>query len=219
VLRQSEHLDDYRAAAEKLDRIGLLYPCFMNRAELAAAFSQHPGSVDPDGSPLVSRATHCLAAAETARRRASGLPFALRIDMDRAAAVLRGLTGGRVLSFTEIDADGGGSRDIPAAPARWGDAVIVRKDISASYHLAVVVDDARQGVTHVTRGLDLFAATDLHRLIQVLLGLPEPVYHHHRLITDEGGRKLSKSARDASLRALRASGVTPADVRRLIGLT
>ena len=218
VLRQSEHLDDYRAAAEKLDRLGLLYPCFMNRAELAAAFSQHPRSVDPDGSPLVSRATHCLAAAETARRRANGLPFALRIDMDRATAVFRDLTGGRALSFTEIDADGGGSRHITAAPARWGDAVIVRKDISASYHLAVVVDDARQGVTHVTRGLDLFAATDLHRLLQTLLGLPEPVYHHHRLMTDVGGRKLSKSARDASLRALRASGVTPVDVRRLIGL-
>jgi len=95
--------------------------------------------------------------------------------------------------------------------------VIVRKEIPASYHLAVVVDDARQGVTYVTRGLDLFAATDVHRLLQVLLDLPEPVYHHHRLITDLGGRKLSKSARDTSLRALRQAGLTPQDIRRLIG--
>lgn len=105
-----------------------------------------------------------------------------------------------------------------AAPERWGDVVIVRKDIPASYHLAVVVDDARQGITHVTRGLDLFAATDVHRLLQVFLELPELIYHHHRLITDANGRKLSKSARDTSLRALRAAGVTPQDVRRLIGL-
>jgi glutamyl-Q tRNA(Asp) synthetase len=107
---------------------------------------------------------------------------------------------------------------VEARPERWGDAVIVRKDVATSYHLAVVVDDAWQGVTHVTRGRDLFAATDLHRLLQVLLGLPAPVYHHHRLITDAAGRKLSKSARDTSLRALREQGATPADVRRMVGL-
>ena len=105
-----------------------------------------------------------------------------------------------------------------ARPERWGDAVIVRKDVATSYHLAVVVDDAWQGVTHVTRGRDLFAATDLHRLLQVLLGLPEPLYHHHRLIVDGSGRKLAKSARDTSLRSLRERGVGADDVRRLVGL-
>ena len=110
------------------------------------------------------------------------------------------------------------AQTVDAHPERWGDAVIVRKDVPTSYHLAVVVDDAWQGVTHVTRGRDLYAATDLHRLLQVLLDLPEPTYHHHRLIVDETGRKLAKSAGDTSLRALREQGVSPADVRRLVGL-
>ena len=218
VLRQSEHFDDYRVAAQKLDRLGLLYPFFMSRTELSAAATDDPHSVDPDGAPLITRNMAGLPGPEVARRRASGQPFALRIDMARALAVMREQTGGRELSFTEIDAEGGRWQPIIARPARWGDAIIARKDISASYHLAVVVDDARQGVTHVTRGLDLFAATDLHRLLQFLLGLPEPVYHHHRLITDGNGRKLSKTARDTSLRALRAAGATPHDVRHLIGL-
>ena len=125
---------------------------------------------------------------------------------------------GRPLTFTELGEDGG-PQIISAEPALWGDAVIVRKDVPASYHLAVVVDDAWQGVSHVTRGRDLYAATHLHRLLQVLLDLPEPLYRHHRLITDADGRKLAKSARDAGLRSLREAGATPADVRRLVGLS
>ena len=107
---------------------------------------------------------------------------------------------------------------VEASPERWGDAVIVRKDVATSYHLAVVVDDAWQGVTHVTRGRDLYEATGLHRLLQVLLDLPAPLYHHHRLVTDAAGRKLAKSARDTSLKSLRESGCTPADIRRMVGL-
>jgi glutamyl-Q tRNA(Asp) synthetase len=107
---------------------------------------------------------------------------------------------------------------VEAHPERWGDAVIVRKDVPTSYHLAVVVDDAWQGVTHVTRGRDLYAATDLHRLLQVLLGLPEPVYRHHRLIEDSDGRKLSKGARDTSLRSLRERGVGADEIRRRVGV-
>jgi glutamyl-Q tRNA(Asp) synthetase len=126
--------------------------------------------------------------------------------------------GGTSLTFTEID-DSGRANTIEAHPERWGDAVILRKDVPASYHLAVVVDDARQQVTHVTRGHDLFAATDLHRLLQVLLGLPEPVYHHHRLLADAEGRKLSKSAGDTALAALRANGASPGDIRRMVGLS
>ncbi len=218
VLRQSEHLEDYRAVARKLEQLGLLYPCFRSRTELTAAVADRPADVDPDGLPFISRNRGSLAEEEIARRRASGQPYALRLDMARALAVLHYQAGGGELSFTELDAQGGKPQRVPARPARWGDPIIVRKDVSASYHLAVVVDDARQGVTHITRGLDLFAATDLQRLLQSLLGLPEPVYHHHRLITNENGRKLSKSARDTSLRSLRAAGVTPRDVRRLIGL-
>jgi glutamyl-Q tRNA(Asp) synthetase len=125
--------------------------------------------------------------------------------------------GGAPLTFVELNAHGA-PQTVAAHPERWGDAVIVRKDVATSYHLAVVVDDAWQGVTHVTRGRDLYAATDLHRLIQVLLEVPEPVYHHHRLILDGTGRKLAKSAQDTSLRSLRLAGANPADIRRLAGL-
>lgn len=217
VLRQSEHFADYRAAAEKLEHLGLLYPCFMTRAELAALAARRPEAVDPDGAPRVSRLDG-LSANERARRRASGRPFALRLDMERALGLVREKTGAATLSFAELAADGRTARRIPARPERWGDVVIVRKDVPASYHLAVVVDDDRQGITHVVRGLDLLAATDVHRLLQALLGLPEPAYYHHRLVTDASGRKLSKSARDTSLRALRAGGTTPREIRRLIGL-
>ena len=148
-----------------------------------------------------------------------GEPYALRLDMERAVALAREMAGDAAFTFTEFGTDVRPLRQVRTQPERWGDVVIVRKDVPASYHLAVVIDDARQGVSHVTRGLDLLAATDVHRLLQVLLGLPEPLYHHHRLITDANGRKLSKSARDTSLRALRAAGVTPQEVRRLIGLS
>lgn len=218
VLRQSEHFADYRAAAEKLDSLGLLYPCFMTRTELAALAAQRPDAVDPDGAPRISRLTG-IPTGEQARRLASGWPYALRLDMERALGLVRDKTGTTTLSFAELAADGRTIRRIRARPDRWGDVVIVRKDVPASYHLAVVVDDARQGITHVVRGLDLLSATDVHRLLQVLLGLPEPAYHHHRLITDPSGRKLSKTAQDTSLRDLRAAGTTPQEVRRLIGFS
>jgi glutamyl-Q tRNA(Asp) synthetase len=135
--------------------------------------------------------------------------------MKAALRVAKERLGSEALAFTETGKAEAGI--VQGHPERWGDAVIVRKDVPTSYHLAVVVDDAWQGITHVTRGIDLLPATDLHRLLQVLLGLPAPVYHHHRLIADEQGRKLSKSARDTSLRSLREAGATPADVERAIG--
>ena len=216
VLRQSEHFADYRAAAARLEQRGVLYPCFATRAELAARAAAQPAHLDPDGAPLMARADTGLSADDIACRMAAGEPFALRIDMARALALLNDRLGGAPLTFTEFAADRSMQR-IVARPERWGDAVIVRKDVPASYHLAVVVDDARHGVTHVTRGRDLFLATDVHRLLQVLLDLPEPLYHHHRLITDSAGRKLAKSARDTSLRALRSAGVTPEAIRAMIG--
>ncbi len=218
VLRQSEHFADYQAAADRLQSLGLLYPCPMTRADLAALATAQPGVVDPDGAPRVSRRSASHLQEEWARRIKRGEPYALRLDMERALALAREMAGDAAFAFTEFGLDGRAVRQVRTQPERWGDVVIVRKDIPASYHLAVVIDDARQGVSHVTRGLDLLAATDVHRLLQVLLGLPEPLYHHHRLITDANGRKLSKSARDISLRALRAAGVTRQEIRRLIGL-
>src|SRR5690606_22299522 len=126
--------------------------------------------------------------------------------------------GGRPLAFCELGGCGDAPQRIVCDPGRWGDVVIQRKDVPTSYHLSVVVDDALQGVTHVTRGRDLFSATFIHRLLQVLLDLPEPVYAHHRLIVDETGRKLAKSRGAVPLAALRDAGMTQRDVRRTVGL-
>lgn len=216
VLRQSEHFAVYAAAAARLGVRGLLYPCFATRGEILAAASASPGARDPDGAPLYPGLHKSLTAEEIAARKARGEPFALRIDMPRALQAAAAALDGRPLAFQETGADGV-ARAIPAQPERWGDAVIVRKDIPASYHLAVVVDDARQGVTHVTRGRDLYAATDLHRLLQVLLGLPAPTYHHHRLLTDETGRKLAKSAQDTSIASLREAGASASQIRAELG--
>jgi glutamyl-Q tRNA(Asp) synthetase len=215
VVFQSQRMPAYRAAAQRLERMGLLYPCFATRAEIEAAASE--GGVDPDGAPLYPGLYKGRDAAEIAERKARGEPFALRIDMAAATAAAAARLKGAGLAFVELGEDGAPTT-VPAAPERWGDAVIVRKDVPTSYHLAVVVDDACQGVTHVTRGRDLYAATGLHRLLQVLLDLPAPLYHHHRLITDTSGRKLAKSARDTSLRSLREQGCTAADIRRMVGL-
>jgi glutamyl-Q tRNA(Asp) synthetase len=214
VLRQSQHFATYLAAADRLSDLGLLYPCFATRQEIATV--KLPRAADPDGAPLYPGLHKHMPADEVADRRARGEPFALRLDMDRALALARARLGERPLTFTAVDA-AGSARDVVARPERWGDAIIVRKDVPASYHLAVVVDDARQGVTHVTRGMDLYAATDLHRLLQLLLDLPAPLYHHHRLISDVDGRKLAKSARDTSLASLRQSGITSTEIRAMVG--
>jgi glutamyl-Q tRNA(Asp) synthetase len=214
VRRQSEHFATYQDAAQGLRERGLLYPCFASRKEIARAVAESGASeCDPDGAPLYPGLYREADPETIARLTAEGRPHALRIDMARApAGVDRAALTYRVFDL------GGGARDGTARPERWGDAVIVRKDTPTSYHLATVVDDALQGITHVVRGTDLEAATDLHVLLQRLLGLPTPAYHHHRLILDESGRKLSKSAGDLSLAALRAQGATPADIRAMVGL-
>lgn len=214
VLRQAQHFGVYVEAAQFLEAQGLLYPCFAARSEIEAAAA--PGAVDPDGAPLYPGLHKGLRKDEIEARMANGERFALRLDMERALAAASQRLGGAPLTFTELD-EAGHPQTVAANPERWGDAVILRKDVPASYHLAVVVDDARQEVTHVTRGRDLYDATGLHRLLQVLLGLPEPLYHHHRLLADSEGRKLSKSAGDTGLADLRAGGATPADIRRLVG--
>lgn len=214
VHRQSEHYTDYRAALSRLEAMGLVYASFESRAEIAALVAQHePWPRDPDGAPLYPGDAKTISSAERTRRMKSGEPYALRLDM--AAALLR--TG--QLTWTESGAGPGGETGIVMAdPAAWGDVVLARKDAPASYHLAVTVDDAAQGITKVVRGRDLFHTTDVHRLLQALLGLPAPRYHHHRLILDADGRKLAKSTQSTGLRELRSQGIKVANIRHLVGL-
>lgn len=216
VRRQSEHMADYQAAADRLREMGLLYPCFASRTEIASAVAvkgaQWPR--DPDGQPLYPGLCRDLSPYEIARRQAAGEPMAWRLDMPAALAKLDA-AGKAELSALVFMPDGREERRA-LDPSRWGDAVLVRKETPTSYHLSVVVDDAIEGISHVVRGRDLEAATSLHRLLQILLALPEPRYHHHRLLTVDG-RKLSKSLRDKSLRALREEGLTLKDVLALIG--
>jgi len=197
--------------------LGLLYPCFASRQEIHVARAAVGGGTDPDGAPLYPGHGRDMQRQEVEARLARGEPHVMRLDMTRALAMAADRLDGSALAFTEL-AENGSSQRIACDPGRWGDVVIQRKEVPTSYHLSVVVDDALQGITHVTRGRDLFNATDIHRLLQVLLDLPEPSYSHHRLIVDDAGRKLSKSARDTSLASLREAGVMPADVRRLVGL-
>lgn len=217
VRRQSEHFDDYRAALAKLEAAGLIYPSFETRSEIAALVAarerERDWPRDPDGVPLYPGRGRKLPPAERERRRRNGDPYALRLIVDAAAA------RAGALAWTETGAGPHGQTGlVAAAPHMWGDVVLARKELPTSYHLAVVVDDALEGVTDVVRGQDLFWATSIHRLLQALLGLPEPVYHHHKLILDDGGRKLSKVNLATSLRELRASGVTAVDIRRMAGL-
>jgi glutamyl-Q tRNA(Asp) synthetase len=202
VRRQSEHYDEYRAALARLDALGLVYPSFESRAEIARVATGR----DPDGAPLYGGAGKSLSVGERSHRIAAGEPYAWRLDMKAAIA-----QSGR-LQWTEID------QPIPADPAAWGDVVLARKDTPTSYHLSVVIDDAAQGVTNVVRGQDLYNATSVHRLLQALLGLPAPRYRHHRLLLDAEGNKLSKSTQATGLRELRAQDKTPADIRRMVGL-
>jgi glutamyl-Q tRNA(Asp) synthetase len=221
VLRQSARLEAYKAALQHPEFLGVVYPSFETRAEIARLVADRdragPWPRDPDGVPLYPGGGRSLPADERGRRIEAGDPFALRLDIAAAVALAR---GGAPLDWTETGAGPNGETGgVAADPAAWGDVVLARKEVPTSYHLSVVVDDAHQGVTHVVRGQDLFHATSLHRLLQELLGLPAPVYHHHRLIRDAEGHKLSKATGATGLRELRTAGVTPDDVRRMIGLS
>jgi len=218
VRRQSAHFDDYRAALARLDALGLLYPSFESRGEIARMVAEHDAAGDwprdPDGAPVYPGNAHSLSVKEREARMQSGAPYALRLNMKAALARVGSL------SFTETGAGPSGETGTLAArPQVWGDVILARKEMPTSYHLSVVIDDALQGITHVVRGRDLFFAAGVHRLLQELLGLPQPIYHHHRLILDEHGRKLSKSTRATALRALRKQGATAADIRSLVALT
>ncbi|AJD43007.1 tRNA glutamyl-Q(34) synthetase GluQRS [Rhizobium sp. SEMIA 4085] len=216
VRRQSDHFAEYQTALHGLIERGLVYPSFLTRGEVKArvSASEAGGNLwprDPDGSPHYPSDDRDRSEGERRKMLASGLKHAWRLDMGRALQA-----ADRVLSWNETgDGETGG---IAADPSVWGDVVLSRSDAPSSYHLSVVVDDALQAVTHIVRGLDLFHATSVHRLLQVLLDLPQPVYHHHRLVRDTKGRKLSKSDGDTGLADLRSKGLSAADIRDLIGL-
>lgn len=198
VERQSEHLDEYRAAIDRLRELGVIYPCFCTRRDVQREI-ERMGLAPHAAGPVYPGTCRGLSRHEASRRMRKEL-FAWRLNCARALE----LTG----PITWIDAEG---RHHPVRPGH--DEIIGRKDIGFSYHLAVVVDDARQGVTHVIRGRDLQASTPLHRLLQALLGLPSPVYHHHPLLRDASGRRLAKRDGSTTLASLRQAGVRPERLR------
>src|ERR1700759_3808125 len=212
VRRQSEHLADYQRALETLSAQGLVYPSFESRAEIAKLVAVRetdgPWPRDPDGAALYPGGAQQISGEERARLIASGAPYALRLDMGAAIA-----QAGELAWTEHGEGPDGETGAVVASPQAWGDVILARKETPTSYHLSVVVDDALQGITDVVRGQDLFHATSVHRLLQRLLGLPAPVYRHHRLIRDASGHKLAKSTASTGLRELRAAGMTPSEVR------
>ena len=208
VRRQSDHLDDYRAALDRLAGLGVTYPCFCTRKEIEEEIARAGHAPHgPDGA-LYPGTCRRFSDAERSARLAAGQAFAIRLDVARACQ----LAG--PLSWHDHAAG-----QVEATPEILGDAVLARKDVPTSYHLSVTVDDALQGVTLVTRGCDLFHATHLHRLLQALLGYPTPDYHHHGLLTNDRGERLAKRDKAVSLRALREAGKTPAEVRAMAGFS
>ncbi|MDL2403844.1 tRNA glutamyl-Q(34) synthetase GluQRS [Rhizobium mayense] len=216
VRRQSLHFPAYQTALQSLIERDLVYPAFLTRGEVKARVAVGeadgiPWPRDPDGTPLYPPDDRARSNEERKRLLAASLKHTWRLDVDKAIAAV-----GEPLHWHE---SGDGERgDIIADPAAWGDVVLSRSDAPSSYHLSVVVDDAAQGITHVVRGLDLFHATSIHRLLQALLGLPEPLYHHHRLILGEDGKKLSKSQGDTGIAEWRRQGWSPLELRGRIGL-
>jgi glutamyl-Q tRNA(Asp) synthetase len=217
VRRQSEHLSDYRAAVDRLAGLGLVYPSFESRAEIAKLVAQRRQAGawprDPDGAPLYPGTAKELSASDRARLIDQGAPYALRLDM--AAAIAR---AGELVWTEQGEGPQRERGRVAARPQAWGDVILARKETPTSYHLSVVIDDALQGVSEVVRGCDLFHATSVHVLLQHLLGLPHPLYRHHQLLVDDAGQKLAKSTGATGLRELRAAGASPAEIRRRVGL-
>jgi glutamyl-Q tRNA(Asp) synthetase len=204
VRRQSEHLADYQAALDRLRDMGLLYPCFCSRKDIAAAATAPHG---PEG-PVYPGTCRNQPADLVRARQARGDPYALRLDVARAQA----MTG--PLTFMDE-----GEGTVQARPETLGDVVLARRDAPASYHLCVTLDDHLQGVTLVTRGTDLFHATHIHRLLQAILDLNVPTYRHHLLLTNAAGERLSKRDEAVALRAMRQAGRSAAEVRALAGFS
>jgi glutamyl-Q tRNA(Asp) synthetase len=204
VRRQSEHFDDYRRALNRLATLGVIYPCFCTRRAIQAEIARAGGAPQGEAGPVYPGTCRRLSFTERGEKQDSGVDYALRLDLARALA----LTG----PLEWVEESGGEPRRVPADPSALGDVVLARKEAPVSYHLAVTVDDAIQGVTLVTRGEDLAQSTHIHRLLQELLGLPTPRYRHHQLLIDGTGRRLAKRDRATTIRAMRAAGMTPADL-------
>ena len=204
VRRQSEHFDDYRRALDRLAKLGVIYPCFCTRRAIQAEIARASGAPQGEAALLYPGTCRRLSPAERSEKQASGLDYALRLDLARALTV----TG----PLEWVEESSGEPRRVLADPAVLGDVVLARKEAPTSYHLAVTVDDAIQGVTLVTRGEDLAPSTHIHRLLQALLGLPTPRYRHHQLLTDGTGRRLAKRNRATTIRAMRAAGMTSAEI-------
>ena len=204
VRKQFEHLEDYRRALDRLEAMAVVYPCFCTRREIRDEIARAGGAPHALSGPPYPGTCRALDRRQRIEKQRSGVDYALRLDLDRALA----LTG--ALEWIEEAGDGPHRR--LADPAPLGDVVLARKDVPTSYHLAVTVDDAIQGVTLVTRGEDLATATHVHRVLQALLNLPTPRYRHHELVTDAAGRRLSKRDRALTIRAMRASGIGPAEI-------
>ena len=211
-MRQSTRMAAYHTAFEELRAKNLVYPCFCSRNEIATAAKD----TDPNGAPLYTGLCRNLSKSDIVERLKRGDPVQWRLKMDAALAEV-GLLIAMEASVSGCNALWDTVRERPLTPARWGDVVLVRKETTTSYHLSVVIDDADQGVTHVTRGMDLYTATDLHVLLQQLLGLPSPNYCHHHLLLDFQGQKLAKSRNSPSLESLRKSGLSAEDVCRKVG--
>jgi glutamyl-Q tRNA(Asp) synthetase len=206
IRRQSQHLADYEVAIAGLRDRGLVYRCFKTRKEIDIGRAPHEPAVAYVGAPL--------SAAEEAERLSRGEPFAWRLSLAAARETLGGFDA---LTFVEEGVDQSSPRTVQALPETAGDIVLARKDVGVAYHLAVVHDDALQGVTHVIRGEDLFEATHIQRLLQALLGLPTPIYRHHGLLTGPDGKRYAKRDKAQTLRELRASGVTASALRAELG--
>ncbi len=222
ALRQVDRFDAYRAALDDLKLRGIIYPCFCTRKEINTAMSapHHDGGVSGPDGPAYPGMCRSIPLDE---QRMDCNPYALRLDMRKAIASVGGSGIVKKLSFKELGKGPNGEKkkinlDPNYLVEACGDVVLARKETPASYHLSVVLDDAFQQITHVTRGHDLFAATSIHRLLQALFGRPTPHYRHHRLIADEDGKRLAKRDDARSIRALREDGATVGDVRKLIGL-
>lgn len=207
VRRQSDHLADYRAALDRLERADLLYPCFCSRKEIQAEIARSIAAPHGPEGPLYPGTCRALSAGERRSRIVQGRPYALRLDV-RASLARTG-----ALAWRDLDRG-----TILAEPHLLGDVVLGRRDAPANYHLAVTLDDHLQGVTLATRGEDLLAATHIHRLLQALLDLATPTYRHHRLLTNDKGERLAKRDGAMTLAALRAAGHSPADVRAMAGI-
>lgn len=216
VRRQSDHLDVYRRQLEVLIEMGVAYPAFMSRTEVKSLVKncEAEGTIwprDPDGAPLYPALDKQRSKQEVAALLSSGQKHAWRLDVSKAVERVSGKLEWRETSTGSVVTT-------QADPSAWGDIVMSRSDAPSSYHLSVVTDDAIQGVTHVVRGMDLYHATSVHRLLQELLGVPAPEYHHHRLILDNDGKKLSKTERSPSLEQLREQGMSVSDIRSLLGV-